>query len=271
VNSHTFTIKISLLAGKTRAIRENADKRALKQLVQDFQAARGWFEEILFVLHETQDISAEQHARHLIDISYDLAATSYILDGRITKKDVLWQHIREVCSAIDSITKALFHVTLVGPMFDFFVRSRQISEEAKTIVHLQDVRPPQLLRGQVSRQRAPSAPTIPRVQSLAASKAPPPVPKRYRVEHIGPQGPARPKASTAPPTVSTKYRVEHVGPQGPARPKASTAPPTVPKKHRVEHVGSQGPARPKASTAPPPVQPRYRAEPIKGGPARKGR
>lgn len=234
MSPNAFTVKISLLAGQTRAIRESADKRSLKQLVQDFQAARGWFEEIVFILHETQSISAEQYARHLTDISYDLAAASYILDGRITKKDALLQHIHEVCSAIDSITKTLFHVALIGPMFDFFVRSQRISEEAKTIVHLQDVRPPQLLRGQVSRQRAPSVSATPRAQPLAASKAPPPVSKRYRAEHVGPQGPTRPKASTAPPPVPKRYRVEHVGPQGPARPKASTAPPPVQPKYRVE-------------------------------------
>jgi hypothetical protein len=208
VNSRDFTIRITLLAGKTRAIQENAEKWPLKQIAQEFRNARDLFEELVFILKADPGIPVEQHVPSLSTISYDLAAASYILTKRVSKKDALKQQIRAVCRAIDDATKKMIGVALLGPIFDFFVRSREISEEAEALLQISDVRPPHLLQEQTVRQRVASA--APYVRPHQPSKAPPAVPKQYRIERVG-DPPHVAVSSKAPPPVPPKYRVEHVG------------------------------------------------------------
>lgn len=208
MDSRDFAITINLLAGKTKALHENAGKWALKQIAQEFQSVRELFEELVFILKTHPDIPVEQHASSLSNISYDLAAASYILTGRVSKRDALRQHIRELCKVIDIATKRIIGVALLGPMFDFFVRSREISEEAKAIVQLSDVRPPHLLREQTVRPKVVAS-SAPNIQSTPPSKTPPSVPRQYRVDRVG--GQPRTVASKTPPPVLPKYKVEYVG------------------------------------------------------------
>jgi len=222
VHPKAFTLHLNMLAGTAKALRESADKLPIQQLVHEFRLAGGKFDELARVSLEDPQLALESHLENVRDISYNLASAYYVIYGRATRKESLSQNIRSICQAIDKVIGKLFRVEPVCAMFDVFVHSRKISEEAKAIVHITTVSAPQPPR-EVFAQPAPPPKASPTsARPALASKAPPTVPRQYRIERVStgakPQ-PAKPQPAKpkAPPPVLPKYKVERVAAAKPPR------------------------------------------------------